>query len=584
MQPRANHPESHNALGKGQRLGEFEILDIVGVGGFGIVYRAYDHTLLREVALKEYLPASLAGRNANQQVSVLSQSHAETFALGLRSFIGEARMLARFDHPGLLKVHRFWEGNGTAYMVMPILHGHTLRALRQAMTEAPDEAWLRHLLTGLLGPLDVLHQADVFHRDIAPDNIHIATDGAAILLDFGAARQVIAGRSQDLTAMLKPCYAPIEQYGEAPGLRQGAWTDLYALGATLHYLIAGAPPPPAPVRAMAQAGLGLSATARAGISAGFLDIVDWMLAPHPANRPQSVAQLRAALAGQCPVPKAVAAVPDSLPWPRTEVHPPSAAAPTGDDDATVLQPRSAAVSASALALAPAPTPASASALAAPASPAAVPAAARRLWPLAAAVLLAGAAVLAWVAQRVPAPASPPPAARALDTPAAAAAPAPGSTAATSAPAAPPAPEPAPALVAGTSSLPGASNPDARQRPPAASAARPLASRPVSSRPVPGTAASTALTASPSGQPAPAITQAAVSAPATAPPPAASPTTPVPTAPAASPSSPNEACGKRVFIALYQCLLRECARPEFQAHPSCVSLRRMEEQNRPRDSQ
>ena len=155
-------------------------------------------------------------------------------------------MLARFDHPGLLKVHRFWEGNGTAYMVMPMLHGRTLRELCQAMAQAPDEAWLRRLLDRLLGALEVLHQADVFHRDIAPDNIHIAADGAPILRDFGAARQVISGRSQALTAMLKPNYAPIEQYGESQSVAQ------------LRAALAGQTPVPLPARAAPGAMAGLA--------------------------------------------------------------------------------------------------------------------------------------------------------------------------------------------------------------------------------------------------------------------------------------------------------------------------------------
>lgn len=200
------------------------------------------------VALKEYLPASLAGRGAHQQVSVRWQSHAETVALGLRSFIGEGRMLARFDHPGLLKVHRFWEGNSTACMVMPMLHGQPLRALRQAMAESPDEAWLRRLQGGLLGPLEVLHQADVFHRDIAPDNLHSSMDGAPILLDFGAARQVIAGRSARPAARTgrrpKRCAAWKHKTAHAtcsdPGTARGP-----ALGALRS---PDAPPPTRPAR------------------------------------------------------------------------------------------------------------------------------------------------------------------------------------------------------------------------------------------------------------------------------------------------------------------------------------------------
>ena len=234
--------DSINALPVGHRLHEFELQGVIGIGGFGIVYRAFDHSLQRAVAIKEYMPSTLAGRTSRQQGSLLSQSHAETFAIGLASFVNEARLLARFDHPSLLKVHRFWEDNGTAYMAMPLYRGRTLRQWRQALQGAPDEAWLRKVLDRLLGALEVMHREAVYHRDIAPDNILVGDDGAPVLLDFGAARRVISDRSQTLTAILKPSYAPLEQYAESTGMRQGPWTDFYALGATLHFLITGRPP------------------------------------------------------------------------------------------------------------------------------------------------------------------------------------------------------------------------------------------------------------------------------------------------------------------------------------------------------
>src|SRR6476660_1164806 len=123
----------HDALPLGTRFGEFEILRVAGVGGFGIVYLAQDHSLERQVALKEYMPAALAARGNGSQITVRSAAFAETYAVGLRSFVNEARLLARFDHPSLVKVYRFWEDNGTAYMVMPYLQGVTLRDTRRRM-------------------------------------------------------------------------------------------------------------------------------------------------------------------------------------------------------------------------------------------------------------------------------------------------------------------------------------------------------------------------------------------------------------------------------------------------------------------
>src|ERR1700704_6472854 len=132
-----------NALPAGTRLGEFEVVGLIGEGGFGIVYLAYDHSLDRKIALKEYMPSELAQRQGGSAVVVRSARHAETFAAGLRSFINEARLLAQFDHPSLVKVYRFWEANGTAYMVMPFFSGQTLQDALRLRSDAPEEAWIR---------------------------------------------------------------------------------------------------------------------------------------------------------------------------------------------------------------------------------------------------------------------------------------------------------------------------------------------------------------------------------------------------------------------------------------------------------
>src|SRR2546430_11751279 len=156
-----------HTLPEGTRIGGLEIVGLIGEGGFGIVYLAYDESLQREVAVKEYMPSSLAARaSGSLAVTVKSERHADTFKAGLRSFINEARLLARFDHPSLVKVYRFWEDNGTAYMVMPYLQGRTLRDARRAMVQPPDEAWIRAVLAPVLDALELLHREGVFHRDI----------------------------------------------------------------------------------------------------------------------------------------------------------------------------------------------------------------------------------------------------------------------------------------------------------------------------------------------------------------------------------------------------------------------------------
>lgn len=283
-----------NHLPLGTRLGEFELTAMVGEGGFGIVYRAHDHSLGREVALKEYMPSVLAARVGATQVQVKSERHRETFEAGRKSFINEARLLAQFDHPSLVKVYRFWEANGTAYMVMPFYEGKTLKDTLRELNGPPDEAWLRTLLHPLTEALAVLHDAQCYHRDIAPDNVMmLAGSQRPLLLDFGAARRVIGDMTQALTVILKPGYAPVEQYAEIPGMKQGPWTDIYALAAVMHHAITGRTPPPSVGRLMGDTHVPLAQAAAGRYSAPFLAALDHALAVKPEDRTQSIAQLRA---------------------------------------------------------------------------------------------------------------------------------------------------------------------------------------------------------------------------------------------------------------------------------------------------
>lgn len=303
-----------NALPPGTRFGELELQRLIGSGGFGLVYLAKDHALDRLVAVKEYMPGSLAQRTGGSQVSVRSASAQETFEIGLRSFVNEARLLARFDHRSLLKVYRFWEANGTAYLCMPYLQGVTLKEWRETQGRAPDAQWLLRLLLPMLDALGQLHTAGVVHRDVAPDNIYLPADGGdAILLDFGAARRAIGDRTQTLTAIIKPSYAPLEQYDGACSLKQGPWTDLYALAAVVHYLITGRTPPAATRRALDDDYAPLSTQLLPGYPEALLAAVDWALALRPADRPQSVGEFRDALLGHLEVPVSVVRPPRDSP-------------------------------------------------------------------------------------------------------------------------------------------------------------------------------------------------------------------------------------------------------------------------------
>ena len=288
---------SAHTLPEGTRLRDFEINGLIGEGGFGIVYLAYDHSLGRRVAIKEYMPASMASRaQASNSVVVKSQRHEETFRLGLKSFVNEARLLARFDHPALVKVYRFWEENGTAYMVMPYYQGPTLKLVLAELGRMPTEAELRGWLGPLLDALAVMHEARCFHRDIAPDNILLTASGP-LLLDFGAARHVIGDMTHALTVVLKPGFAPIEQYGEVPTLTQGAWTDLYALASVVYAAVTGKAPISAVERLIDDRHVSLAQFVEhrrleAQFSESFVLAIDAALHLRPRDRPQDVAAFR----------------------------------------------------------------------------------------------------------------------------------------------------------------------------------------------------------------------------------------------------------------------------------------------------
>ncbi|MDR3096425.1 MAG: serine/threonine protein kinase, partial [Paraburkholderia sp.] len=236
-------------LPNGHRLAGFELDSVLGTGGFGIVYRAFDRTLQRAVAVKEYMPAMLASRAGDFTVALRAARFSQAFDAGRAAFLNEARLLAQFDHPGLVKVLHFWESHGTAYMVMPFYEGQTLEQLHKGGKRMSEPALLR-MLASVLGALDVLHRAQCFHRDISLDNILILPNGNPVLLDFGAARKLIGDMVDETAMMLKPGYAPIEQYTDDPAFRQGPWTDIYALGALAHALMTGELPPAAVVRSI----------------------------------------------------------------------------------------------------------------------------------------------------------------------------------------------------------------------------------------------------------------------------------------------------------------------------------------------
>ena len=288
-----------NALWTGARLQEYEIRSIIGEGGFGIVYLAFDTHLERDVAIKEYLPVSHASRAEDGVVRANSTRKLEAFDKGLRSFVSEARMLARFKHPALVEVLRFWEENGTAYMVMPYYRGQTLSQLIQGGRRLRDENELRAFLLPLLKGLSLLHAADCYHRDISSDNILMLEGNGPLLLDFGAARSMLMNGSDLATVILKPGFAPIEQYSEDTSLApQGPWTDLYALCAVAYQAITGSMPIVSVARIIRDPLEPLTKLAPPGFSRFVLAALDKGLRVHPGERLQSVEEFESLLAAR----------------------------------------------------------------------------------------------------------------------------------------------------------------------------------------------------------------------------------------------------------------------------------------------
>jgi serine/threonine protein kinase len=590
------------ALPLGTRLGEFELRRVVGAGGFGVVYEAFDHVLQRRVALKEYLPAALAFRSSGSEVVLREDSHAQAYAKGLRAFVQEARLLARFDDAALVKVYRYWQQHGTAYMVMPLLSGLPLREWRSQPGFRPTTASLRALLLPMLGALEKLHSEGVLHRDVSPDNIlWLPVTQQPVLLDVGSARQVLSESSAALTAVVKAAYAPIEQYGEADGVRQGPWSDLYALGATLHFMLCGEPPAPSPARVVHDAAPPLARRGFVGVEPALLHVIDELLAPRPQDRPQSVAAVRERLGALAhpvrhesvddepgDVERTVVLSPADLPAHSSQRpdQPSPAAVRTSHSE---VKPPSGATASPAEAPSLAPEPGVTPALAAPLrSDAPAERGARELdarsrsvvaasrWPLFAAVLLAVVAT-AWWAMVGGKAGSDPDATR---------------SAAVSAPVSPPTASEvssvAPAL-AGTAGLAAsavaqaATTPEASAVPPTPAAALEATARSLvspsaaaASRPARRQANPAAATApvAPAMTPAPSTARVAIAEPGDPAPMAAVTMAPTPVAAvvAATPASPGQACGDRNGLARMLCVERLCRTAGWRGHEQCVALR------------
>ncbi|MDA1044278.1 MAG: serine/threonine-protein kinase, partial [Verrucomicrobia bacterium] len=232
---------------------EYEIIETLGQGGFGITYRARHTALLTYHAIKEFLPIDIATRIGKSNVQAKSEKHSEQFAHFRSSFLDEAKTLLVFQgHKNIVRVHDFFEENGTAYIVMDFVEGRNLSTYLKQQEGMLYDFEIREFLPQLLDALEAVHSKGIIHRDIKPDNIYMRDDMTPVLIDFGAARLHTQSASKPLSAILTEGYAPYEQYlqqkeGKA-SQKQGPWTDIYALSAVFYRCLTGITPPSALMR------------------------------------------------------------------------------------------------------------------------------------------------------------------------------------------------------------------------------------------------------------------------------------------------------------------------------------------------
>lgn len=314
-----------DALPAEYRLHWYVLERVLGQGGFGITYLARDTNLDRLVAIKEYLPGEVAQRRSDGTVRERTNAQGERYHWGLERFLAEARTLARFDHPNIVRVHSVFEDNDTAYMVMRFEEGDNLATLltkRGTLTE--DDLLL--ILLPILEGLEQVHQAGFIHRDIKPENIHIRRDGSPVLLDFGSARQSL-GRARTMTIVVAPGYAPLEQYYGNPET-QGPWTDIYSLAATCYRVIAGHAPLDAIARTKGVLGstrdvlVPAAAIGRGRYSERLLQAIDQGLELSEKERPQSVAEWRREIVGDAGPRRPASRLAESLEGSAKPVPPP----------------------------------------------------------------------------------------------------------------------------------------------------------------------------------------------------------------------------------------------------------------------
>lgn len=286
---------TRKGLPTGYTLDGYRIEREIAAGGFGVTYLAQQLAFERKVAIKEYMPAEVAMRSRDGiGVEPISGRDVDAFEHGLARFREEGKTLVRFAHSNIVAAHDFREANKTAYLVMQFVEGQNLFELLRERGPLPEHR-LREILLQLLDGVEQVHRLGFLHRDIKPSNVIIRPDATPVLVDFGAARRVRNSGGENPTSIVSSGYAPIEQYsGDA---KQGPWTDIYALGATLYHAVTGAPPHDAVARVANDSLTPAVEAASSRYSAVLLTAIDRALARNAADRPQSIAEFRATLTG-----------------------------------------------------------------------------------------------------------------------------------------------------------------------------------------------------------------------------------------------------------------------------------------------
>ena len=283
------HKEILGVLLPGSRLRDYEFVSVLGQGAFGITYRARHANLNRDVAIKEYLPSSLALRDGPTAVLPRSTEHTEEFVWGRERFLEEARTLATLSRASaVVRVFDFLEANGTAYIVMELAHGETLASRIETSGRLSPQT-IERILYPVLDGLEQVHDVGFLHRDIKPANIILDARDNPTLIDFGAARVAMAGRTSQMTAIFTPGYAAKEQFTSG---KQGPWTDIYGLSATVYHAITGRKPPSALERMGEDRFEPIADIAGPKFPAGLLAGIDAGMVLREKDRPQSIADWR----------------------------------------------------------------------------------------------------------------------------------------------------------------------------------------------------------------------------------------------------------------------------------------------------